>query len=55
MVWVFTDDVIESYVDQAVDQALLNLEAVAVPAGEMTVVLGAGWPVCYCMKRLAMG
>src|SRR5262245_43621615 len=30
--------------DDAVRQALLNLEAVPAPAGEMDVVLGAGWP-----------
>ena len=31
-------------VDQAVRQALLNLKSVPAPAGEMDVVLGAGWP-----------
>jgi TldD protein len=31
-------------VDEAVRQALVNLEAVAAPAGEMDVVLGPGWP-----------
>ena len=31
-------------VDEAVRQALVNLEAVAAPAGEMDVVLGSGWP-----------
>jgi TldD protein len=30
-------------VDEALRQALVNLEAVACPAGEMDVVLGAGW------------
>ncbi len=30
--------------DDAVRQALINLEAVPAPAGEMDVVLGAGWP-----------
>jgi TldD protein len=30
--------------DEAVCQALVNLEAVAAPAGTMTVVLGPGWP-----------
>ncbi len=34
----------ENYVKKAVDQALQNLEAQAAPAGNMTVVLGAGWP-----------
>jgi len=31
-------------VDEAVRQALLNLDSVPAPAGEMDVVLGAGWP-----------
>ncbi|MET0868679.1 MAG: metalloprotease TldD [Pseudorhodoplanes sp.] len=31
-------------VDDAVRQALINLEAVPAPAGEMDVVLGSGWP-----------
>jgi TldD protein len=30
--------------DDAVRQALINLESVPAPAGEMDVVLGAGWP-----------
>jgi TldD protein len=31
-------------VDEAVRQALVNLQAVPAPAGEMDVVLGSGWP-----------
>ena len=31
-------------VDEALRQALVNLGAVAAPAGEMPVVLGSGWP-----------
>jgi TldD protein len=31
-------------IDVALAQALVNLESVAAPAGEMTVVLGPGWP-----------
>ena len=31
-------------VDEALRQALVNLESVPAPAGEMTVVLGPGWP-----------
>ncbi len=34
----------QSAVDEAVRQALVNLDAVAAPAGEMDVVLGSGWP-----------
>jgi len=31
-------------IDSALDQALVNLESVDAPAGEMTVLLGPGWP-----------
>jgi TldD protein len=31
-------------IDQALAQALVNLESVAAPAGEMQVLLGPGWP-----------
>jgi TldD protein len=31
-------------IDIALDQALVNLDAVAAPAGELTVVCGPGWP-----------
>jgi len=34
----------QGQVDEALRQALVNLEAVDCPAGEMDVVLGAGWP-----------
>ncbi|MGQ0597590.1 metalloprotease TldD [Aquabacterium sp.] len=40
----FTPAVTDQYVDQAVHAALINLEARPAPAGEMTVVLGNGWP-----------
>jgi TldD protein len=40
----FTDTILARYVDQAVNAALVNLESRPVPAGEMTVVLGPGWP-----------
>ncbi|WP_374256217.1 metalloprotease TldD [Aquabacterium sp.] len=40
----FTQEVTQGYVDQAVHAALVNLEARPAPAGEMTVVLGNGWP-----------
>src|SRR5262249_60419413 len=30
--------------DEAVRQALINLQSVPAPAGEMDVVLGPGWP-----------
>ena len=40
----FSDALIEEYVSHAVTAALTNLESRAVAAGEMTVVLGPGWP-----------
>ncbi|MBV8621569.1 MAG: metalloprotease TldD [Curvibacter sp.] len=40
----FDDAMIASYVDDAVRAALTNLESRPAPAGEMTVVLGPGWP-----------
>ena len=38
------DEVVAGYIDEAVSQALLALEAAPAPAGAMTVVLGPGWP-----------
>lgn len=40
----FTDAMIEEYVSSAVSAALTNLDSRPAPAGEMTVVLGPGWP-----------
>ena len=40
----FTDERLAHYVEQAVGAALTNLESRPAPAGEMTVVLGPGWP-----------
>jgi len=39
-----TTEAWQGAVDNAVRQALVNLEAVPAPAGEMDVVLGPGWP-----------
>jgi len=40
----FGDDVLQRYAQEAVHQAVTNLHAEAAPAGQMTVVLGSGWP-----------
>lgn len=40
----FTDDMLRDYARCAVHQASVNLAAKPAPAGEMTVVLGPGWP-----------
>ena len=39
-----TPDAWQGAVDEAIRQALVNLDAVPAPAGEMDVVLGPGWP-----------
>ena len=41
---IFDDETLRGYVERAVHEALVNLEARPAPAGEMTVVLGSGWP-----------
>ncbi len=40
----FSDAVLNDYAQKAVHQARVNLGAKPAPAGEMTVVLGNGWP-----------
>ncbi|MEO0003011.1 MAG: hypothetical protein RLZZ22_703 [Pseudomonadota bacterium] len=40
----FDDALLQDYVDDAVRAALTNLESRPAPAGQMTVVLGPGWP-----------
>ncbi|MEA1014211.1 metalloprotease TldD [Sphingosinicella sp. LY1275] len=42
-------------VDMALAQALVNLESVAAPAGEMTVVLGPGWPGVLLHEAIGHG
>ncbi len=40
----FDDAILRRYAGEAVHQAVTNLHADAAPAGQMTVVLGSGWP-----------
>ncbi|MFN4341104.1 MAG: metalloprotease TldD [Azonexus sp.] len=40
----FDDAVLQRYAREAVHQAVVNLHAEPAPAGQMTVVLGSGWP-----------
>ena len=42
-------------VDEALRQALVNLESVPAPAGEMAVVLGAGWPGILLHEAIGHG
>ena len=51
----FDDGVIAKYVDEAVGAALTNLESRPAPAGEMTVVLGPGWPGILLHEAIGHG
>jgi TldD protein len=51
----FDDDRIETYVTDAVSAALTNLESRPAPAGEMTVVLGPGWPGILLHEAIGHG
>ena len=51
----FTDEMIAGYVEQAVSAALTNLESRPAPAGEMTVVLGSGWPGILLHEAIGHG
>jgi TldD protein len=42
-------------VDEALRQALIKLDAVDAPAGEMTVVLGSGWPGILLHEAIGHG
>jgi TldD protein len=51
----FDDACIGRYVDEAVQAALTNLMARPAPAGEMTVVLGPGWPGILLHEAIGHG
>ena len=51
----FNDAQIGQYVNDAVQAALTNLEARPAPAGEMTVVLGSGWPGILLHEAIGHG
>jgi TldD protein len=51
----FDADCLTRYVDEAVGSALTNLEARPAPAGEMTVVLGSGWPGILLHEAIGHG
>jgi TldD protein len=42
-------------IDEALAQALVNLESVAAPAGEFTVLLGPGWPGVLLHEAIGHG
>lgn len=45
----------QAQTDEAIRQALVNLESVAAPAGEMSVVLGSGWPGILLHEAIGHG
>jgi TldD protein len=51
----FDEARIAEFVDQAVKQALVNLDSRPAPAGEMTVVLGPGWPGILLHEAIGHG
>jgi len=51
----FTEAILQDYAKKAVDQALVNLDAKAAPAGTMTVVLGSGWPGILLHEAIGHG
>ncbi len=52
---VMEPDVWNRAIDEALAQALVNLESVAAPAGEMTVLLGPGWPGILLHEAIGHG
>ncbi len=51
----FTDERLAEYVQHATRAALTNLESRPAPAGEMTVVLGPGWPGILLHEAIGHG
>ena len=52
---LFEEPVWQRAIDEALGQALVNLDAVAAPAGEMTVLLGPGWPGILLHEAIGHG
>jgi len=51
----FDDAMLRKYAAQAVHQAVINLDAAPAPAGNMTVVLGNGWPGILLHEAIGHG
>jgi TldD protein len=52
---LFDEAVWNRAIDEALAQALVNLDSVAAPAGEMTVLLGPGWPGVLLHEAIGHG
>jgi TldD protein len=53
--YFLNDGMAMSYVDEAIEQALINLKAEAAPAGMMPIVLGSGWPGILLHEAIGHG
>jgi TldD protein len=53
--YFLNDGMAMSYVEEAVEQALINLKSDAAPAGTMSVVLGPGWPGILLHEAIGHG
>lgn len=51
----FDDEVLRRYAAEAVHQAVVNFDAAPAPAGNMTVVLGNGWPGILLHEAIGHG
>jgi TldD protein len=51
----FDEERIQTYVNDAVNAALTNLDSRPAPAGQMTVVLGPGWPGVLLHEAIGHG
>ncbi|MFM9970293.1 MAG: metalloprotease TldD, partial [Burkholderiales bacterium] len=52
---LFSEERLDEFADEAVAQALINLESRPAPAGTMTVVLGSGWPGVLLHEAIGHG
>ncbi len=52
---LFQPETYNRAIDEALSQALVNLESIAAPAGEMTVLLGNGWPGILLHEAIGHG
>ncbi len=52
---LFKPETYNRAIDEALSQALVNLESIAAPAGEMTVLLGHGWPGILLHEAIGHG